>query len=351
MRKVFRVTLLSCFVMVCLPVLVCSAKQVPKGKVIRLKVADHLPAKHTYTTHGIVEWMKRVTKETNGAVKFDFFPAGQAGDVKDYLTMLQTGVVDIAVSAPPYFSGQMPLGNVVGLPGWDSDAVQLTAAYYPLITDKNSVFFKIDHERNQIIPLVTSTLGPYQLVTKKPVKALKDVYGLRLRSAGGSMDWVISAMKGTPIAMPSVESYESLSRGILEGAFYPLDAVTQQKLNEVTKYFTINLKINTFIHEWSIGKRAWDKLPKDIQDTFMRIGKETSFYYSEVMKRDHFTAIKHLESIGMIATTLSSEEIEKFNEATKTVAQKWAKSLEDQGLPAQQALQQFENALERVKSK
>jgi TRAP-type C4-dicarboxylate transport system substrate-binding protein len=316
-------------------------------KEITLRVADHLPPTHPYVVHGIQHFMDRVTAETKGRVKFRFFPAQQSGAINDYVTHLQSGLIDIAVTAPTYFSEALPMGNAVGLPGWNVSTEKLTLAYYSLIRDEKSVFRRVDHERNQIVPLVTSTLGPYQIATRKEIKTVEDFSRLRLRSGGGSQDLIISSLGAIPVAMPSTEAYEALSRGTLDGLFFPVDALIPMKLYEVVKYTTANLNIGTFLHQWSISKRTFDKLPKDVQDVMVRVGEETTRHLSAKMEQNFVSALDTLKKQGMTIVNLDEGNIRKVNESARTVTDDWARRLSQRNLPAGEALRELQQALQK----
>ena len=58
--------------------------------------------------------------------------------------------------------------------------------------------------------------GPGLLHTKKPVKTLEDLKGMKIRSTGFSAK-VVEALGAVPVAMPQGETYEALSKGIVDG--------------------------------------------------------------------------------------------------------------------------------------
>jgi TRAP-type C4-dicarboxylate transport system substrate-binding protein len=314
---------------------------------ITLRVADHLPPTHPYVVHGIQYFMDRVTAETKGQVKFRFFPAQQSGSVNDYVNHLQSGLIDIAVTAPPYFSEALPLGNALGLPGWNASTEKLTMAYFSLIRDPKSMFYRIDHERNNLVPLLTSTLGPYQIATRKEIRSVDDFARLRLRSGGGSQDLIISALGAVPVTMPSTEAYEALQRGTLDGLFFPVDALIPMKLYEVLKFTTANLNVSTFIHQWSISKRAFDRLPKDVQDVMLRVGEEATRHLSAKMDQNFNSALDTLKKQGMTVVSLNENNLKRVNELTQPVSEDWARRLSQRNLPAREAMKELERALQR----
>jgi len=220
-------------------------------------------------------------------------------------------------------------------------------AYYSLIRSDKSVFRQVDHDRNQIVPLITSTLGPYQIATRKPVRSMDDFKGLRLRSGGGSQDLILSALGAVPVSMPSTEAYESLERGTLDGLFFPIDALIPMKLYEVVKYTTSNLNVATFLHQWSISRRSFDRLPKDVQDVMIRVGEETTRNLASKMDQNFTSALDTLSKRGMTVVSFDEANLKRVNDATRPVAEDWAKRLSQRNLPAEQALRELREALAR----
>lgn len=85
-------------------------------KPVKLRVADTFPVAHTIAQNGTRPWMDEITKRSNGAITFEYFPAQQLGKAADMLTLTQTGVADIGYVGPSYVSEKMPMSDVVQMP-------------------------------------------------------------------------------------------------------------------------------------------------------------------------------------------------------------------------------------------
>ena len=83
-----------------------------QAQALELKVADSFPAGHYLVRLLLKPWMDDVTKRTNGAVTFTYYPNQQIGKAADLLRLTQSGVVDIGYIAPSYVSDKMPLSEV-----------------------------------------------------------------------------------------------------------------------------------------------------------------------------------------------------------------------------------------------
>ena len=71
----------------------------------------------------------------------------------------------------------------------------------------------------------------------KAVRKLEDMQGLKFRAHGTSA-LVVQALGGTPVPKPMPETYEMLQKGVVDGAFYPMESNKGRKLGEETDYMT-----------------------------------------------------------------------------------------------------------------
>ena len=83
----------------------------------KIKIADSFPVGHYLPKYFTTPMMERL--KANPAAKgleFEYYPAEQMGKAKDFLSLVQSGVIDIAYVAPGFVSDKMPLSVVSELP-------------------------------------------------------------------------------------------------------------------------------------------------------------------------------------------------------------------------------------------
>ena len=160
-------------------------------------------------THGntilAADWAKEVEKRTNGAVKINIFPGGTLTPLDQTYDGVVKGICDIGLSVVSYVKGRFPLSEAVDLPlGYTSglQATRLANAYFEKFKPK---------EFSDVKMLYMSAHGPGLLMTKTPVKKLEDLKGMKIRCTGTSLK-VVSALGGTPVAMPQSETYDASAK-------------------------------------------------------------------------------------------------------------------------------------------
>src|SRR5207248_4398775 len=63
--------------------------------------------------------------------------------------------------------------------------------------------------------------APFQVhTTRKLVKTLEDLAGMKLRSGGGQVAAVVKQLGAIPVTMAAPESYNALERGIVDGTVF-----------------------------------------------------------------------------------------------------------------------------------
>ena len=313
-----------------------------------LRVADHLPAGHFIGEYAAKYWMESVTKATNGEVKFEYYPAQQLGKAKDMLALTLSGVTDIAYLGPAYISEKLPLSAVAELPGQFSTSCEGTMAYWKLA--KDGVLAKKEFAPNGVRVLFTYVFAPYQIYAgKREMQKLADLEGMKLRSTGGPMDLMIQRLKGVPVRMAAPEVYESLSRGTVDGAVFPLSALLDYKLHNLVKYGTTGENFGSFVAAYAISEKLWAKLPPNVQKAMTEAGEATTRRTCEMADKDTGPNLDKLKQAGVTLIQFSPEEKKQIGTLLAPVSSQWAEGLDRQGKPGSEVLKAFTAALQQTK--
>ncbi len=112
--------------------------------------------------------------------------------------------------------------------------------------------------------------GPGILASKKPVKSLADLKGLKVRATGLSAK-IVEALGGTPVAMSQPETYEALSKGVVEATLCPIETLKGWKQGEAIEYVVDSTAIGYTTAMFVVmNKEKWAALPADVQKVFDR---------------------------------------------------------------------------------
>jgi TRAP-type C4-dicarboxylate transport system substrate-binding protein len=311
---------------------------------LELKVADSFPAGHYLVSLMLKPWMEDVSRRTNGAVTFTYYPNQQIGKAADLLRLTQSGVIDIAYIGPSYVSDKMPLSEVAQLPEAFQTSCQGTLAYWK--SAREGVLAKEEYAPNKIKLLMEVVLPPYQVWTvKQKIESLKDIQGLKLRTTGGAQDLTLRALDAVPVRMAAPDAYESLSRGTMDGLLFPAESLIAYGLDKLVKHATDGVSFGSFIVAYSISRSAWERLPDGVKRAMDEAsGAIEPNICAEVDKQLQDTR-QHLKESGTSFEPIPDSTQAQIKEKLKNVRLQWAASLDSRGKPASAALKEFETLL------
>lgn len=360
MGKIFRNILIVLTILALILMVGCSDKQPAQSasgsseetlseEILTLKFTGIVPTNHYISKYSDQVFIQKVEELSEGKVKIEYYPDYQLAKAADMISAANNGVVDIVSACPPYISGKMPLSNVVQLPQAIPDASIGTKVIWDLISNKDSVIYKNDYQKNKLVPLTAATLPLYQAVTieKRPVNSIEDLKGLKIRSAGGAQDLVIKSLGAVPVQMDRSEDYISLQRGTIDGGLFNLPSLMPNKVNEVTKHYTTNANLSTFVLVTEISERTWNKLTPEVQNILLKAGQAATESMAQEVIRLNNEAMEELNQQGFTSYTFNQEEEMMIKEMTAPVWDDWVADMNKLGLDGQKAVDELKESLQK----
>lgn len=232
--RLFLAGIISLTLMICLENVVPAAEANP----MVLKYASYAPPTHLGTIIAQQEF-PMVEKLTEGRVKVEVYHSATLFPARETVNGLDKGIADLAFYPLNYMAGQIPWFNATLIPGLIKDFGGARAAFKNGLTD---LVQKDMHSLGLKVQIVGTPFSPGMtcLMTKgKRVAVPDDLKGLKIACPSkGDMEFVKLA-GGTPVAMPSTESYEALSRGVVDGGISNVAGINGRKLYEPGDYLTM----------------------------------------------------------------------------------------------------------------
>jgi TRAP-type C4-dicarboxylate transport system substrate-binding protein len=333
-------------VLAALATLSAISSAAPADDKITLRLADSLPVGHVIHQVITKPFIDAVEKRTNGTVSISHFPAEQLGKANDLLRLTQAGVADIAYIVPSYTSDKMPLSAVAELPGNARDACEGTAAYWALTRDQKIMADK-EYGPNGIRPLVAFLLPTYQflLATRKPVKSISDIAGLKLRTVGGALDLFVRRIKAVPVRMSAPEIYESVSRGTLDGALMGYQSAASYDVLDKMKAGTLKQPLSSAVITYSISAAKWRTLPEPVQKILVEEGERITKESCDKFGKAEDAAIDKAKNNGLTFIQFPPEDEAELRTIFEDVSRDWAAGLDARGKPGSQVLKAWRDAV------
>ncbi len=275
------------------------------------------------------EFARKIEERTGGRVKIDITFASGLGKGNEVMTLAGRGAIDIAAAPPSYYAEQLLYWKVFQMPFIFSspkqamDVLAKSLAEFPVYME--------EMDKMNVIWLFQQPLGVYFLTGPSPdCDSLAGLKGKKIRSFGGAVPKAHAAIGAVPVNVRPVEVYEALQRGTIDYSFLNAGNVQQYKLYEPGKYSCGPIMAITG-HNIVIGKRTWNKLPKDIQDIFLDQGKKTHQQYLDWLDAFESQAVTNIQAAGGVIKEFPPSELAKWKAAAPDVLAEWQKDMEKRG--------------------
>ncbi len=315
----------------------------PAGAQTVLRVADSLPVGHFFAEQGLKFWAAEVRKQTNNAIDIQHFPAEQLGKAKDMLQLAMTGVADIAYVVPSYVSDKMPLMTVSELPGLAKTSCQGTDAFMKLA--HGGVLDQKELAPNGVVVLLSAILDPYQAYANRKIDSLEGFKGLKLRTAGGAQAALVRALGGVPVNMAAPETYESLSRGTIDGVIFPAASLIAYDLAGRLKSATQDVSFGTVVLTYSMSQKRFQGFAPNVRDAMLKAGVAASQHVCRWLDDSLAGNKQKITAAGVTFFSLGADDQRKLAEASSAVQRDWAQQLDKRGKPGTEVLEAYMSAL------
>lgn len=302
------------------------------GKVIELTYSNFFAATH-YNSVLAEQWIQEIEKRTNGKVNITYYPGGTlATGPKTYDGVVQ-GICDIGMSVLSYTPGRFPSSELVDLPhsypsGWV--ATQVANDFYNEFKPA---------EFNDVHVLYFHGHGPGVIFSaSKPVRTLTDLNGMTIRGTGIGVE-IVQALGAQGVGKSQAESYELLSKGLVDGSYSPREVLKGWNNADVVKYVTSCTDVgNTSMMFVAINKDKWSTLPANVQKVITDVSKEWIQKHGQVWNYYDQAGIELFLSKGQgrELIILSKDEMAKWVQKTVPLMEKAIADRNAKGLPATQ---------------
>ncbi|HPP06952.1 MAG TPA: hypothetical protein PLW88_06245, partial [Syntrophorhabdaceae bacterium] len=142
---------------------------------MKLRLSVMWPPQHPHTKL-LDQWGKDIEKATNGRVSVTVFASNTLSPPMQVFDNTVKGIVDVGCTLLAYAPGRLPLSEVLQLPlGYRSgyQATKLADAYYKKFRPK---------EFDDVKVMFLHGAAPGFIFTKKQIKSIEEVKGLRIRA-------------------------------------------------------------------------------------------------------------------------------------------------------------------------
>jgi TRAP-type C4-dicarboxylate transport system substrate-binding protein len=283
------------------------------------------PAGQTNITQLFQPWADRVNAQAGGSITVEPRAGTILANFGNVFGRVQDDVVQIGWALHGVIAGRFPLSEVGVLPFIANNAREASIAYWRLY--KSGV---LDAEYGDTIPLMFGLGGPFYIHFVKPPNSLTDLSGVKLSASSKAQSEIAQRLGATPISTTTNDLYESLQRGMINGALISWGAFNAYKLGEVTN-FHVEVPLGMTPGMIFMSRKKYDALPpaarKAIEDNSGEIGSRGWGRYLESLTNDQREIQKNDSKRKVV--TLTPEQEAQWRRALEPLAEAWASRYPD----------------------
>lgn len=272
--------------------LVCASAAQAAPIVLKL---GHIANEQMSWHKGAVKFADEVKALTKGSVEVKVFPNDSLGKEMDLINGQQLGTVDMNITGES-LQNWAPKAALLAIPYAFKDLAEMDKVVNgPLGEDiKKEIIAKA-----KIVPLAYFARGPRYLTSKKPIKTLDDVKGLKMRVPNVPVFvqyWRAAGAQPTPMAFGEV--FTSLQTGVIEAQENPLALIKSASFFEVQKYVNRTEHVRSWIY-LTIGEKSYNKLNAEQKAALQEAAKRAQAYERQLMLADEKSLEADLKANGM----------------------------------------------------
>jgi TRAP-type C4-dicarboxylate transport system substrate-binding protein len=310
-----------------------------------LTMSSWVSPQHHLTANVLQGWATEAEKATSGRVKFTMLPKHPSAPPGTF-DAVRDGLVDLSFVTASYTPARHILPLLPELPGSGDTALVNSVAYSRI----HWKYFQKVGEYKGVKLLGVFTHGPGQMFTKKPVNAIGDVQGLKIRTGGGVAESVAKALGASAFVKPAPESYELLSSGVADGVFFPLESIISFKLDTVLEQATLfpgGMYSSAF--GFFMNEDKWNKLPKQDQEAIEKLaGEHIARLAGTSWDEADRKGMEALKKSGVKIVEANPTFVAEVKKRSAPIIEDWITKANAKGLDAVKILAEFREELKKV---
>ncbi|GAK02972.1 TRAP-type C4-dicarboxylate transport system, periplasmic component [Geomicrobium sp. JCM 19037] len=239
-----------------------------------------------------------------------------------------------------YTPGVFPLTEVVELPNIAQSAEESTAILQHLLEEYPEI--EEEHEGTNIAWLFS--VEPYQILTSNTkVENPEDLEGLKIRSPSSIANEILESLGAIPVSMPFGEVYESMQRGVIDGAYAPASVMKNYQTNEVTNYIARG-DFSTANHFVVYNEDSLNALQDEDREAIENIlADDWGMVAGKTYDKDEVDAWQIAEDDGIEVVHVRDNHWQVWEEAMSEVSQQWIERANALGAPGNQMYEELLN--------
>lgn len=282
-----------------------------------LQMSYFVGQRHPMVKAVVVPFQEKLAEMSGGelTVKVHFGGSLVKGGPAQYGALLQ-GVSDLAFSLPGYLGPKFPFSNTVTIPGITESAEDAT----------NKLWNAMDVVETEYDAKIIAlwAVDPKILLTRKQIKSLDDLKGLKLRVTSKQDEPYVNLLGAVAVASGVTVVHQNFTNGVIDGVHIGASAIRSFKLHEPADFVVTNLPPSMSAIYILMNQQKFDSLSPQQQDWINQAsGRELSLGGGRGYDKVGVGGVQFAIENGVKTITLSDAEKERWQAAMQPEVDKF----------------------------
>ncbi|MBN2568735.1 MAG: TRAP transporter substrate-binding protein [Deltaproteobacteria bacterium] len=279
----------------------------------------------TFHTQNIAIFADEVSKATDGKMEIKIHSAGSLFKHPEIKNAVRAGQVPIGEFFVSLLSNEHQVFGADSQPflatNYD-DARKLWNAQRPVVTALL--------DKQDLMPLFSVAWPPQGLYTKKEIKTVNDLKGIKFRTYNATLELFANLIGAAPTQVEVPDIPQAFSTGRVDAMITsPSTGANSKAWDFVTHYTDIQawLPKNIVV----VNKKAFRKLDKKTQDAILTAAKAAEIRGWKMSMKETIEKTQILRDNGVIVVTPSAELMTGLKKIGASMLEKWKESAGSEG--------------------
>ncbi len=266
-----------------------------------LRAQTALPTQHTLSQSFLEHFIEPINAE-GGAVRVQLLGGPEVNPQDRAVAALERGLLDILWIPAAFMTGTVPEAQAMMLQNVGIDELRSNGAY-----DHYAAIFE-EKANAHFLAWAETSAGYYLYLTQMPGMrddGVIDLTGLSMRSTGAYRP-IIEALGGSPVAIPSGDVPQGLSRGVINGFGWPTVGLESIGLQESVSY-RVEPQFYNLANVVLVNQDRWERLSPEGQEQLSRMALAYEQASIEAMNSAGVADIAAADAAGVEAISLEGD--------------------------------------------
>ena len=300
---------------------------------IDLTFSSFMPGPHPQHTTVIIPFLDDLEAATDGRVTGTMYTGNALGASNTQYDLVVNGIADMSLALHGYTPARFPLTGVSELPFMGGSAEEASKILWSLHEQFPEI--EAEHKGTKIGWIFKN--DPAQILTvDQPIYTPEDLEGMKIRTPSSAGNDILEAWGAIPVSIPMSDVYESMQKGVIDGALAPASAIKNFQLADVTRYITRG-DFYTSSEFVVMNPDTWDRiLPEDQIEMETLMGERLAEQAAKVYDEDGIQGWEAAKEAGVEIYELNEEELAEWENRITHLYEEWVEEMDMRGFPGRE---------------